>query len=106
MTTRSKTSAQTKKRTAVAKKTAVRSTRAKKSTIKSFRLSREQHPFVSMQTSKETLYWVILGVLVICFAAWILKLQSDINEIYDRIDASVSTSSTMNHPVEHRSMRH
>ncbi len=49
--------------------------------------------------TKQSLYWLVLGVIVICFATWILKLQSDIQAIYDSIDANSDT--TIMQPIKH-----
>jgi hypothetical protein len=58
----------------------------KKPAIKSFRVSPRDEPFMSMSLTRQSLYWVVLGIVVIAFAVWILKLQSDIQDIYDSID--------------------
>ncbi|HEY0965039.1 MAG TPA: hypothetical protein VGE13_01010 [Candidatus Saccharimonadales bacterium] len=67
-------------------------TRAKKTkTLRSFRIERQSTPFMTTATSRETVYWLILGIVVIAFTAWIMKLQSDIQSIYDSIDLSNNT---------------
>lgn len=57
---------------------------------KSFAIVKEEKPFLTFRVTKETLYWVILGAVIIMFTVWIMKLQSDIQEIYDQIDTASS----------------
>lgn len=84
----------TPKSTKSAKVTSPRSTTKKSSktpTVQSLRLSKSQTPFLTVRPSIQSVYWLILGVVVIGFAAWILKLQADIDSIYD----SISTGNTV-----------
>ena len=112
MATTSKTSPKTKKRAvskattkrAPAKKTTVRTTKTKAPEMKSFRLSKNQRPLMSMQPSRDTLYWVVFGVIAIGIALWLTKLQADINTIYDRIDATTATGMEM--PVNRHTTPH
>lgn len=83
------------------KKSAPRKTAAKKSSGK--RLSLRSHiglrdeetEFMTFRITKQTLYWLVLGAVVILFTLWLSKLQSDIQTLYDQIDASSIESSTM-----------
>jgi len=65
--------------------------RKKPAQMKTFKLASEQQKFLSFNPTIQTFYWVVLGVIVIMFTAWIMKLQSDVNLIYDQIDANDST---------------
>ncbi len=94
-TTKSRTASATKKKAAPARsrapKAASTSTRVrtkKAANVQSFRLAKQTTPFMTTSTSRETVYWLILGIVVIAFTAWIMKLQSDIQAIYDSIDTS------------------
>jgi|GEM_PF-1006905 len=93
-----KTTTSTKSRATKAKKpAAARTTKSRKAAprkkqvrTESFKLSRNDRPFLSFNPTIQTVYWIILGVVVIAFTAWIMKLQADINTIYDQIDANDS----------------
>ncbi len=52
----------------------------------------EQEDFMNFRVNRETVYWVVLGAVVIIFAMWIMQLQADIQKIYDDIDASTAAS--------------
>jgi len=52
----------------------------------SFRPSRDDSQFMTLKLTRQTLYWLVIGVMAVVFTLWILKLQSDINNIYDNID--------------------
>ncbi len=64
--------------------------RKKQVKTESFKLTRNDRPFLSFNPTIQTVYWIILGVIVIAFTAWIMKLQADINTIYDQIDTNDS----------------
>jgi hypothetical protein len=46
-----------------------------------------------MQTkfTEQTIYWLIIGVVVIALAAWVLSIQVQLNDMYDQIDASAAS---------------
>ena len=84
----------TKKAPATRKQASSRAGSSKKkianaSTVKSFRVSRPEQPFLTFAITKQTLYWIVLGIVIITFGLWINKLQSDVQAIYDSIDASM-----------------
>ncbi len=82
------------KSTKSAKATKPRSATKKSSkapAVQSLRLTKSQTPFLTVKPSIQSVYWIILGVVVIGFAVWILKLQADIDSIYD----SISTGNTV-----------
>ena len=81
---RAKTS--TKKNTAVRKSTS----KNRSAQMQSFRVASERQKFMSFNLTIQTFYWVVLGVIVIMFTAWIMKLQADVNSIYDQIDLNQS----------------
>lgn len=82
----------TKKTTTTKRKQPAKSSRrAKAPQVRSFRVAPENAPFLTFKLTKQTLYWLVLSAVVIAFTLWILKLQSDIQDIYNSIDASNST---------------
>jgi hypothetical protein len=88
----------TKKTTTKRKSPAKRS--RKSAEMKSFRIAKEETPFLTFKLTKQTLYWLVLAVVVIGFTLWILKLQSDIQDIYNSIDASSNAPVEMTVPTE------
>lgn len=77
----------TKKTTTTKRKRAVKTTK-KAPEMKSFRVAKEETPFFTFRLTKQTVYWLILSAVVIAFTLWLLKLQSDIQDIYNNIDAN------------------
>ncbi len=55
----------------------------------------EQEDFMNFRVNRETVYWIVLGAVVILFGLWIMQLQSDIQKIYDDIDASSASSDSV-----------
>jgi hypothetical protein len=50
----------------------------KSAPMKSFRMYKEEKPFVRVRLSRQTLYWTILLAFIIVTQLWILKIQLDI----------------------------
>ena len=92
------------KKTPAKKPSTARKSTAKKSTKKpvasrmSLRnhvgLQREELAFFTFRITKQTVYWLVLGAVVIMFTLWLAKLQSDIQDLYDQVDASTALMST------------
>ena len=92
----------TRKKAAVKKPAAKRPT-AKKSTKKSasaglrshIALRPEETDFMTFRITRQTLYWVALGAVVILFTIWLMQLQADIQSLYDQIDANTAELSEL-----------
>lgn len=81
------------KRVAAAKtthhRTVVRTTKAARSAdMRSFRASPSTEPFFTFRITHQTLYWLILAVIVVCLAAWVMSISIKLERIYDQIDAT------------------
>ena len=59
------------------------------------RLEREDTAFFTFRITRQTLYWLILGAVVLLFTVWLTQLQSDIQDLYDQIDASTAEMSAL-----------
>lgn len=79
----------TKKTTTTKRKRTTKTTK-KAPEMKSFRVAKEDTPFFTFKLTRQTLYWLVLSVVVVAFTLWILKLQADIQDIYNSIDANSS----------------
>ena len=99
---KAKTASSTKK-TAPKKTTTKKTTAAKKAPAakkahvaeaQSFRVSKPTRPFMTFSFTRETIYWLILGVVVILFTLWIMKIQNDISYLYDQIETNAALSET------------
>lgn len=54
--------------------------------MRSFRLEKQREPFMQTSPTIQSLYWLILGIVVVAFAVWIYTLQAQVQDIYDQID--------------------
>jgi hypothetical protein len=70
--------------------------RSKKSKL--IGLQPETRPFLEFRFTRESFYWVVLGVLVIFFTLWTTQLQSELQAIYDKIDTSNAAVDVMDTP--------
>lgn len=89
---------------APAKKTAPKRPAAKKTTKRKAQatglrahvaLRPEETDFMTFRITRQTLYWLVLGAVVILFTLWLMKLQADIQSLYDQIDISTVESSQL-----------
>jgi hypothetical protein len=79
-----------KKKTTVTSKKA--SSSAKTSVLSGVTLRKEQEDFMTFRITRETIYWMILGLVVILFTIWLMRLQADIQSLYDQIDLNTASS--------------
>lgn len=88
-TTKKKPAAKTpaKKPTAV-RKTTVKATPKKQKIVehRSFRPAQENTPFMTFQFTKQSVYWLVLSVLVLALGAWVMYLNVKIQSIYDQVE--------------------
>ncbi len=57
--------------------------------MRSFRLSKSPTRFTSFSITRQTIYWLILGVVILGFGLWILKIQIEIINLTDTTSLSV-----------------
>lgn len=65
-----------------------KSTKKKALVHRSFVRSKETQPFFVFRVTRQTLYWLILAVIVLALGVWVLVLNIRIQNIYDQIDAN------------------
>lgn len=86
----------TTKKATVKKKPAARKAPVKKSTSVTTRSSSAKgSTFLTMTPTIETVYWIVLGVVVILLAIWVLTLTAKINDIYNQIDVQNAENSVL-----------
>ena len=89
MATAKKTTAKTssaKPKTTTTKKAQAKTAPAKKAEYESFQLATETEDFMTVRLNRQTVYWLILGVISIAFAWYTMSLTMSINDLYDQID--------------------
>ncbi len=85
-----------KKKPTAARKAPVKKKAAKQSLLRThIGLQPEETDFMTFRITRQTLYWLVLGAVVILFTLWLARLQSDIQDIYDQIDASTAEITTL-----------
>ncbi|MDQ5932260.1 MAG: hypothetical protein QG649_345 [Patescibacteria group bacterium] len=83
------------KRKAAPRKAAVKKTTRKSVPLTSqIGLRKEETDFMTFRITRQTLYWIVLGAVVILFTMWLMKLQADVQSLYDQIDANTVELST------------
>ncbi len=92
---------------AAAHKSAVRKAPVKRATTVRTRVARKAHSpqyksfklapgpkFMSTAITDQTIYWAVLGIIVLAFGAWVLVVNDRIQRIYDQIDAQMISINT------------
>lgn len=82
-------------------KTTVRQVNVSKSassSMKSFVPSPTTEPFFTFRISHQTLYWLILAVIVIALGLWVMDINDKVQRIYDNIDATNAMIGSMPEP--------
>ncbi|HXH04941.1 MAG TPA: hypothetical protein VNI82_00770 [Candidatus Nitrosotenuis sp.] len=81
--------AQTTKKPAAKKKTTVTKKPSQKSAteMQSFKRA-DNDAFMTFTFTRQTLYWVIIAIMVVSLAAWVLYIQLQIIDIYNSIEVN------------------
>lgn len=58
-------------------------------------LQRANSDFMNVRFTAQTVYWLVLGVVVVLFTLWLMHLQASIQAIYDQIDANNESNLNM-----------
>lgn len=88
------TKAPTKRKAAPRKAAAKKTTRKSVPLTSQIGLRKEETDFMTFRITRQTLYWIVLGAVVILFTMWLMKLQADVQSLYDQIDANTVELST------------
>lgn len=90
-----------KKKSATAKKPAVKkkTVSPEAQTVQSFRKCPEPQPFMTFKITQDTVYWLIICVLVFALGAWILKVQRDVMALYDQVEQMQISESIIDTPT-------
>ena len=85
-----------KKKPTTAHKAPVKKKAAKRSMLGAhIGLQPEETEFMTFRVTRQTLYWMVLGLVVILFTLWLTRLQADIQDLYNQIDATTVESTTL-----------
>ncbi|HEU0266007.1 MAG TPA: hypothetical protein VFQ70_00065, partial [Candidatus Saccharimonadaceae bacterium] len=55
----------------------------------------ETQTFLTVRPSIETIYWIVLGVVVIALVAWVLRLTTQIDNLYNQVEINDASSNVM-----------
>ena len=58
---------------------------------KSFQACPNDSAFLTFSLTRQTIYWLVLALVVFVLGLWIIKLQNDISYIYDQIETTTAT---------------
>lgn len=76
--------------------TKVRRTKsARAAEMQSFKVARDDRPFVSARPNVQTLYWAILAFAVLALGLWVLNMNLQLQELYNQKDRDDLSSSSV-----------
>lgn len=103
MATTKKTSVKKKPTTKKSASTKAKASKTRQSpSVQSFRPTSSDTPFLTFRITRQTLYWFILSVVVLFFGLWIVKLQIQIEDIYNSIEFNNVTLDTVPNQSVHQ----
>lgn len=80
-----KTTVKAAPKAATKPKTTSRVSKAKTPVVRSFRVSPSPQPFFTFRVTKQTVYWILLLLVIVALQLWIIKLQLDIAVLSDSL---------------------
>lgn len=87
--------ATTKKKPTATKAATSRKATAKKPKItpaQSFRRYDDTTPFMTFKFTQQSLYWLILSIVVLALGAWVMYLNVQIQNLYDQVEINTALS--------------
>lgn len=72
-----------------------RVSRPVKSDMQSLRCVPRDEPFMTFRINRQTIYWLILGAMVISLATWVLAISIEVQNIYDQVDVLQAEADSM-----------
>lgn len=70
---------------------------------RSFQRSEEKTPFMTFEFTIQTVYWMVLSVIVLALGAWVMHLNVKIQNIYDQVEMNTQLSETYIVPMAEKS---
>ena len=83
-----------------ASKTSVRRVRSQKASTRSFKPVKETQPFFSFRVTDQTVYWLILSLVVLALGMWVVSINDKVQRIYDEIDRVNAAEQSMVLPTK------
>jgi len=71
--------------------------KSKPAHMDSFKLARDMPPFFTFRITQQSVYWLILSLLVLALGIWVVTLNVKVQSLYDQIEATstqVETTTT------------
>jgi hypothetical protein len=75
-----------------AKTTTKKRSNAKSKTVRmrTLRPSPEEFPFFTYRLTQQTVYWLILSLLILALGIWVVTLSVKVQSLYDKVDKASS----------------
>lgn len=99
-TTKKTATKPTAKKPSAARKPSTKPTAKKTKAVaeRSFRPTKETTPFMTFAFTRQSLYWLILSILVLALGAWVMYLNIKIQAIYDQVELNTYLHETYTIP--------
>jgi len=67
---------------------------------RSFVKAKGPKPFVTFRLTQQTIYWTIIGILILALGTWAMYLTVKVQNIYDQVNTTTSVDAQT--PTTHR----
>lgn len=54
--------------------------------LESFKVQKETKPFMSFKITEQTVYWLVVVLLIFLLGIWVLNIQMDLSKLLDQIE--------------------
>lgn len=65
-------------------------TKSKPVRMRTLKRSPEEAPFFTYRLTQQSVYWLILSLLILALGIWVITLTVRVQSLYDRVDKTTS----------------
>ena len=66
--------------------------KSKPAHMRSFKRSPDQPPFFTYQITQQTVYWLIISLLVLALGIWVITLSVKVQTLYDQVQVQAAST--------------
>lgn len=77
-------------------------TKVKEPTFRSFKRSPDSTPFYTLRFTQQTVYWIVITLLILAVGVWVLYLTARVQQIYDIVHSDTYQESNIVMPLKHK----
>ncbi len=83
------------KKATTTKKSAPKKPTAKKAVAPTAKVAESKVDFMTFKVTEQTVYWSIIGAMILALGIWVMTINARVQAIYDQIDSLTSEEGTI-----------